>query len=112
MIGRTLLHYEILEKLGEGGMGEVWLARDSRLDREVAIKVLSPEVAADPERLERRGHGSCRVEHDPDLARLFAHQIASHEPDAVSTRGVRARRPTHDGPEDVVENTDESHTRS
>jgi serine/threonine-protein kinase len=53
MIGRTLLHYEILEKLGEGGMGEVWLARDTRLDREVAIKVLSPEVASDPERLER-----------------------------------------------------------
>jgi serine/threonine-protein kinase len=53
MIGRTLLHYEMMEKLGEGGMGEVWLARDTRLDREVAIKVLSPEVAADPERLER-----------------------------------------------------------
>ena len=53
MRGRTLLHYEIIEKLGQGGMGEVWLARDTRLDREVAIKVLSPEVAANPQRLER-----------------------------------------------------------
>ncbi len=53
MIGRKLLHYEILRKLGEGGMGEVWLARDSKLDREVAIKLLPPEMVSNSERLER-----------------------------------------------------------
>jgi Flp pilus assembly protein TadD/TolB-like protein/tRNA A-37 threonylcarbamoyl transferase component Bud32 len=53
MIGRNLLHYEILRKLGEGGMGEVWLAHDSKLDREVAIKLLPPKMVSDSERLER-----------------------------------------------------------
>jgi transposase-like protein len=53
MIGRTISHYRILAKLGEGGMGEVYRARDTKLDREIAIKVLPPELAWDPERLER-----------------------------------------------------------
>ena len=47
MIGRTLLHYEILEKIGEGGMDEVYRAHDERLDRDVAIKVLPESVAQD-----------------------------------------------------------------
>jgi serine/threonine protein kinase/Tol biopolymer transport system component len=53
MIGQTLAHYRILDKLGEGGMGEVWRAEDTKLGREVAIKVLPEAFTADPERLAR-----------------------------------------------------------
>lgn len=50
MIGRTLSHYQIVEKLGQGGMGVVYKARDLHLDRLVAIKVLPQDKIADPER--------------------------------------------------------------
>ncbi len=53
MVGRTLLHYEILEPLGAGGMGEVYRARDTKLERDVAIKVLPEDIATDPDRLAR-----------------------------------------------------------
>jgi eukaryotic-like serine/threonine-protein kinase len=53
MIGRTLSHYRVLSRLASGGMGEVYLAEDTTLHRKVALKVLPPEMAAEPERLER-----------------------------------------------------------
>jgi Tol biopolymer transport system component len=71
-------HYRIADKLGAGGMGEVWRARDTRLNRDVAIKVLPPALAADPERMarfEREAQVLASLNH-PNIAVLHGLEIA------------------------------------
>ena len=76
---RQLGRYEILEKLGAGGMGEAFRARDNRLERDVAIKVLAPELVADEEarrRLRQEALSLSRINH-PSIATI--HDFDSHE---------------------------------
>jgi Tol biopolymer transport system component len=71
--GTTLLHYRLAEKIGEGAMGVVWRAQDTTLDREVAIKILPAEFAADTERLarfEREAKSLASLNH-PNIAAIY-----------------------------------------
>ena len=71
--GTSLGHYTITEPLGAGGMGEVYRGQDSKLDREVAIKVLPESFAADEERVarfEREAKALAALNH-PNIATIF-----------------------------------------
>ena len=73
MVGSSLGPYKILELLGSGGMGEVYLAEDTRLGRKVAVKVLPAEFASDPERLarfEQEAKAAAALNH-PHIAAVF-----------------------------------------
>src|SRR4026208_1394290 len=78
MIGRTLGSYQVVSKLGEGGMGEVYRAHDSRLNRDVAIKILPAALAIDPERRARFGRE----------ARVLA---ALNHPNIATIHGIEER---------------------
>ena len=86
--GMRLGAYEIVALVGAGGMGEVYRARDTRLDRTVAIKVLAASLAADPqlrERFEREARAISSLNH-PHICTLYRRRRRT-EP-----RGIRRRR--------------------
>jgi serine/threonine protein kinase len=79
--GHQLLHYKLIEKIGEGGMGVVWKAGDTTLDREIAIKILPDAFSSDPERLarfEREAKLLASLQH-PNIAVVYG----LHEADGV-----------------------------
>jgi len=85
MIDQVLGHYRILSKLGEGGMGEVYRARDTKLNRDVALKILPDVFAADPDRLARftREAETLASLNHPNIAHVYD----AGKPDASSAVG-------------------------
>ena len=73
MIGKDVGPYRVLERIGAGGMGEVYRAHDSKLRRDVALKILPAEFAADPERrarFTREAHALAALNH-PHIAAIY-----------------------------------------
>ena len=88
MVGSSLGPYKILEKIGAGGMGEVFLAEDTRLNRKVAVKVLPPHFASIPERLkrfEREARAAAALNH-PHIAGI--HDVGSETLDGVEVHFI------------------------
>src|SRR5215813_13905411 len=77
--GTKLSHYEIRAQLGAGGMGEVYLAQDTKLDRQVALKILPAEVDANRDRMERfvREAKAAAALNHPNIAQVY--EIGEHE---------------------------------
>ena len=95
MLGHTLAHYKILEKIGSGGMGEVYLAEDTKLDRKIALKVLPAELAESDERrarFEREAKAIAALNH-PNIITV---PVDGGEPKSISAipaSYVRCREP-------------------
>ena len=79
MIGSAISHYKIIAKIGESGMGEVYRAEDSKLGREVALKVLPADMASDAQRLEpfqREARAVAALNH-PNIVTIYSVEEAA-----------------------------------
>jgi serine/threonine protein kinase len=79
LIGESLGHYRIISRLGAGGMGEVYAAEDTTLKRQVALKVLPPEMARDPvrrARFQREAEAVATLDH-PNIVTIHSVETAS-----------------------------------
>src|SRR5713226_6002939 len=86
IVGQMLGHYRILEQIGAGGMGEVYRAQDTRLERQVAIKILPAEFSKDEDRLrrfEREARAAAALNH-PNILAIYDVQIHDGSPFIIS----------------------------
>ena len=95
MISKTILHYKIIEKLGEGGMGVVYKAKDNRLERDVAIKFLPRRISANSEERERfkiEAKAAAALNH-PKIAHIYTIEETEDEnlPDEFALIGLDGR---------------------
>jgi serine/threonine-protein kinase len=95
MMGQTIAHYRITAKIGEGGMGEVYRATDTKLHREVAIKVLPQSFAQDAERMARFAREAqvlASLNH-PNIAQIYGVEDRALVMELVEGESLKGPRP-------------------
>ena len=102
MVGKTISHYKILEKIGQGGMGEVFLAQDTKLDRKVALKFLPEELQQDTtarKRFLREAKSAAALDH-PFICHI--HEVGEAEGKSFIAmeyiQGTTLQQPLAEGP--------------
>jgi non-specific serine/threonine protein kinase len=97
LLGQTLGHYRIVRQLGAGAMGQVYAAEDTRLKREVALKVLPSDVASDPhrrQRFQREAEAIAALDH-PNIVTIYSIEVATPGEEVATPAESAAAEPIH-----------------